>query len=474
MINVSIEFRLLFVQFDDSYYLAYVQSSHRDRPNEILVKSEEYCSSITEVFNEQFANLHLLRRIKYYHMPCQINPKLHCFYDEEYMCFCEDDRRANCLTFSHNNTYKCLESDGDCQNGGQCFQDKQNCPTSSACLCPMCYYGFKCQFSAYGLFLSLDAILCYHIQPHVYLTNQSTIVKISIGLTTAMLTIGTLSGFLCILTFRVKKLHIVGCGIYLFGASISFLTSAWIFACKFLFLLLFQVQIFTNHSLLLAQCVLLDSLLQISIRFGDWVISCVAFVRLLNVIQGIHFNQSKSKRIAKRISCLLLLFIISTTIHDSFFRELIYDEEEQRTWCVVRYSTSLRTFNSTLNFFHFLVPVMTNFISALVIIIVVARTRSIIHKNSSFKQHLIQQLRKHKHLLISPIILTVLALPRLIIAISNCMTSVREPYLYLVAYFLPISPSLLIFSIFVLTSETYRKTFLKSIKIHLTRQIFRN
>jgi hypothetical protein len=100
-----------------------------------------------------------------------------------------------------------------------------------------------------------------------------------------------------------------------------------------------------------------------------------------------------------------------------------------------------------------------------VVIIIAARTRSNSQKKTPFKEHLREQLQHHKHLLISPLILVVLALPRLIISfLSGCMKSARDSWLYLIGYFISFVPSMMTFVVFVLPSEMYRKEFSKSMK----------
>ena len=73
-------------------------------------------------------------------------------------------------------------------------------------------------------------------------------------------------------------------------------------------------------------------------------------------------------------------------------------------------------------------------------------------------------MNEHKHLLISPIVLLLLATPRLIISlVSGCVDPSENPWLYLCAYFISFTPPMLIFVVFVLPSKLYRKTFKESI-----------
>ncbi|CAF0990589.1 unnamed protein product [Adineta steineri] len=65
------------------------------------------------------------------------------------------------------------------------------------------YYQLPCQmFTRYGFGHSLDALLGYHILPHINIFHQPTIVKISI-------------------TFREKALRTNGCAFYLLASPIA-------------------------------------------------------------------------------------------------------------------------------------------------------------------------------------------------------------------------------------------------------------
>jgi Na+/H+ antiporter NhaD/arsenite permease-like protein len=95
----------------------------------------------------------------------------------------------------------------------------------------------------------------------------------------------------------------------------------------------------------------------------------------------------------------------------------------------------MRIFDSIMYIFHFFIPFSINLISATLIIIMVARTHSITRKQQTYRQHLRQEFHQHKHLIISPIILVILAFPRLIISfLSGCMKSIRDPWLFHFAY----------------------------------------
>jgi hypothetical protein len=194
-------FHLVFIELPvKNYYFAIVQNIYnRSTTIARMIDSSHRCKHISEIFNETFVQLHLLRRIKYYHLPCQnVSLNLSCFYDDIHLCICQQhgqQRLSNCFEFNHNMTFNCLDQ-SVCENGAQCFQDVVDCPQRSICVCPPCFYGTHCQFSTSGFGLSLDAILGYHIIPNVGIRHQPIIVKISVLLAIIIVVAGLISGVL--------------------------------------------------------------------------------------------------------------------------------------------------------------------------------------------------------------------------------------------------------------------------------------
>jgi hypothetical protein len=332
------------------------------------------------------------------------------------------------------------------------------CPTSFICACPDCYYGLICQFSTKGLSLTLDARLGYRILPHMKFNQQPFVVKTAMTITIIMFCFGILSSLFSFLTFRTKKTREVGCGLYLYASSITSMITLTVFLIKFFFLLAFQMETLNADIIFHIQCRIVDFLLRFLLSNGDWLNTCVAIERTLNVSQGVTFNKIKSKRIAKRMIYIVLFGTFGTHIHD----QLVNNEEEQRTLCVTRYSSLLQIFDNTITVFHISLPFLINFFSTVFLIISATRIRSNAKKNQTFRRLLHEHFQRHKHILISSIILVLLASPRIIISLtSGCMKSGRDAWFYLIAYFISFIPSTLLFIIFILPSEMYRAEFNK-------------
>jgi len=380
------------------------------------------------------------------------------------MCLCNEDRYANCFHFNFEKKSNCTERT-ECENGGQCVQDLSICPSTTMCICAECYYGGKCQFTTKGFSLSLDVILAYQVRPHIDISRQRAAIKVSIAISSLMLFIDLICNTLSIMTFWSKKLRAVGCGLYIFVLSILSLVSVIILNLKLWGFILSQILLITNRTIVWIHCISMEFLLQSLLAIRDWLTACVAIERVFVVIKGVNFNKKKSQQTAQCIIITIVILTIISLMYDPIHRKLIDDREEHRTWCIVQYSSLMRTFDSVLQMFHFIIPFSINLISAMTIIVNVARTHSNAHKQQTYTQHLKEQLHHQKHLIISPIINIILSMPRLIISfLSGCMKSNRDPWLFLFGYFISFVPPLLTLFVFILPSETYKKKFDTMIK----------
>ena len=295
-------------------------------------------------------------------------------------------------------TYDCLGLNL-CENDGHCFQNHPLCPTTLLCVCRDCYYGSRCHFSTLGSSLSLDTILGYQIRANTSIARQPPVTRVAVALMITMFLLSSISNLMGLMTFRMQKTRDVGCGLYLFVSSIVSLMAMSTLMIKFWILLATQMGLVLSRSFVYLQCMSLEFLLRLLLTTGDWLSACIAVERAVNISQGVSFSKAKSKKLAKQIIPLVFLFTCFTYLHDPLSRSLIDDEEEQRTWCIVRYSSSLQKLDQVWSVWHFFLPFGINCISALIVIFTATRTRSLIHKNKSYKQLLREQFQRHKHLL---------------------------------------------------------------------------
>lgn len=459
-------FNIIFIETMSIYYLAYLQENRtRSATINIDILSKNRCLLIDQLFNKTFLEWKLIRRIKFYHQPCQERSDLACFYDDTLMCLCNLHQHANCFQYDHNTNYTCKDTNY-CNNAGQCFQDHPQCATTTICFCDECFYGSRCQLSTKGIGLSLDLMLGYHILPKIKFSQQPFIIHLTTSVAIFIASIGFVSNILTVLTLHGNKMLGTGCCVYIVISSWISLLIMSFFLFKTLFLILSHMGFIGHRSYLLIHCISVDFILRMFLHMTDWLNSSVAIERTITVLLGSKFDKKKSKYISSRVCLGILLFSLITSIHDPIYRYLIDDEDEQRIWCVTKYPSHIQIINSTLYVFHLLMPFIINSVSVILIILITTRRRFNLQKKQSITVHLHQQFQHHGHLLVSSIVLVLLALPRLIISFyTDCLKPTRNPWLFVFAYFISFIPVVTPFFIYILPSTEFRKHFFQTFTI---------
>ncbi|CAF1075127.1 unnamed protein product [Adineta steineri] len=341
-----------------------------------------------------------------------------------------------------------------------------------------CVIGDQCNFYLKGIGLTLDDILRNELQPNIVLNNQSFSIKFSAGLTIIMFVAGLINSILSFITFQHKDSQQVGCGMYLLTSSMTSLLAISMFIIKFWFVVLTHINVSTSLSVLRGGCAYIEPILKLFLYLDGWLNACVAVERAILIFKGVKFDKKKSKSIARRTILILPFCIFGTLIHELVYRQLfVYetgldkidmnktneDTNNRYVSCITHYSPSIQDYNTAILFFHLVGPFIVNLFSALFIIFGGAHQRSMARTNQNFKEHVKEQFCEHKQLIISPIVLLVLSIPRLIISLlPGCAKTSENLWLYLGPYFISFTPSMLIFLIFVVPSELYMKAFKQS------------
>ena len=235
------------------------------------IESKQRCQSIDEL-NKTLSRIEYIQRVKFYPLICRKDLELICFYDDHLMCICDSKRFSNCFAFKRTMNNNCQERHF-CENHGRCFENNQTCPTRLTCICPDCFYGSKCQFSTKGFLVSLDAILGYHIQQNIPLTQQPVIIKLSIALSIIMFVIGFLSSFVIfddISSENSSKSWMWK--LFIFFIDLFFDDYRHFNTYKFWHLILTQMLVTTNELYLYLSCITLDVTLNIFTTSNEWLI----------------------------------------------------------------------------------------------------------------------------------------------------------------------------------------------------------
>ncbi|CAF4291701.1 unnamed protein product, partial [Rotaria sordida] len=185
-------------------------------------------------------------------------------------------------------------------------------------------------------------------------------------------------GSLSIATFKLKNSREVGCGYYLLASSVTSMCMIIVLTIKIWQLILSQMSIITNRSILSIGCKSIEIILKSGLVSTEWLNACVSIERMFNIMSGISFNKTTSRIIAKRVIFIVIILTLITHIHDPLKRQLIddLDGDQQRIWCLSQYSSTLTVYNKFITLFHFLMPFSINMISAFITIIVAARSRA--------------------------------------------------------------------------------------------------
>jgi len=103
-------FHLIFIEFNRDYYLALLQHNYTSFVSiSTRILPDHRCKPISELLDNQILAYPTWRRAKYYHIPCQKQSDLVCFYDnDQFMCLCDIDRYANCFKFDYYRVYNCF------------------------------------------------------------------------------------------------------------------------------------------------------------------------------------------------------------------------------------------------------------------------------------------------------------------------------------------------------------------------------
>jgi hypothetical protein len=451
------------------YYLLAVRTADSQPLTEINteINPSGRCKPIDELFNRSVLAQPQLRRVKNYQRPClerNTNEQLRCFYDDQLICLCDKTNHVDCFNLESIPS-RC--SWNKCSDRGICVQDNELCPTTSLCLCEPCSFGSICQFSTDGYVLSLDAILGSHIRPNgTSLLHQTQVIQITVSILSILLVFGGVFNAFTVGTFSQRIAREVGCGLYLFVSSFLGLLTMITLMCKIIVLL------YTDQSNV--SCSLTEFLLKWLPTSCEWMNACVAVERTLAVIYQTAFSRSESKRVSKWIGTSVLVFVGIICSPELIFRRMKHDNQDDRFWCVLTINAgqpTLRTMYTVSNIFLFLFPVIINLISGVVIVMGTlnskARTkrnpipaitnttnRRINKKRCGALQ---QQIMKHKHILIGPVLLALLSLPRLIFTFIFVCTKLDErPFLNIFGYLLGFLPSMAVFFAFILPSQAYR------------------
>ncbi|CAF1466123.1 unnamed protein product [Adineta ricciae] len=434
---------------------------------EFHINESSRCLPIRDLLKKSISNAPPLKRAKYFHQLCKERQgTLGCFYDSQLICRCGNNHNAICFNFETSwSSHRCTER--TCNNRGICVQDQIDCPTHSVCICDPCADGPDCEFNTRGYSISLDAIIGsnYH---------QSTVIRTSIIVLIALITVGSLLNFLAIGVFSQNTIRNTASGFYLLISSFIGLFTLLILGAKVSLLLSTSVRrMHTNVS-----CALIEFFLKWFLAANEWLDVCVAVERALTILKGAAFNATRSKRIAKWIVIAVLILLGCLSSVELVFRRALLDQQDGRVWCVLTLDRDqhalMHILYAAYNILLIVLPLIINLSSAAMIIrgTVQSKQRTKKEKDTHLQLIVKKEISKHKHIIIGPLVLGLLAIPRLVFTfIFVCTKLNRRPFLNFFVYLLGFLPSIANLFVFVLPSTLYNTALHTFIKQRLSNNL---
>ncbi|CAF1102858.1 unnamed protein product [Rotaria sp. Silwood1] len=304
--------------------------------------------------------------------------------------------------------------------------------------CSSCFYGPVCQFSTtyYGI-ISLQTLLC-------------SFEYIPTGILISIFLFSSICNLFSIGTFCQSNAREMGSGIYRLWISI-------IGQCG-LTIIVIHILMEKNNSGIIG-CFILEYLRKALHASYDSLTACTTLERTMVIYQGLAFNKIHSRRLAKLIIPILIIYHFLNIFYEPFYRQLIYSLN--RYWCILKFSNhSIIIYQSVTNICHFILPYFINLILPIIWVLALTKKKLILNKNLSIWINLKNILFTYKYTIISCYILVLLNTPRLIFTFYlTCIKLQWQNTVYIIAYFLSLVPLMTNLFIFVLPSPKYRPEF---------------
>ncbi|CAF4879630.1 unnamed protein product [Rotaria sp. Silwood1] len=219
-----------------------------------------------------------------------------------------------------------------------------------------------------------------------------------------------------------------------------------------------------NYTVNMILCKSITFLLSCFTRLCFWLTAFVSVERVCVTIypSGIWIKKPK---VAIIITISTILFILGLHTHELIYYNVVPDPKYTKngTWCVTQYNKQVSFYNQAITIFNYIIPCLINFVSALILILVVARKRANTNKQKSYIKVFQQQLQHYKELFIPSVFIILSALPQFIISFSLACTEFLDipwqRYLVITAYFLSYLPQMTNYILFILPSVLYKTEF---------------
>ena len=454
------------------YFLLYVILKDIWRMNITSVMNQtNYCPSISYLSERTFIfsnESNRTRIIFKYHLLCDKPYSLLCFQDEHFFCLCDNSSRAECSQYN-SKADQCIVRNR-CRVDGQCIQGDLENRRDFLCLCPRCYYGSICQYNTQLFSFTLETLLTNDLYSSSIVIQQ-LFFCLSIIIPLIVLIIGGINNICCFFTFNRSKPLLVGTGHLLGTVSIINQFTLFMLLLKFLHLTLSIKGFMINAVMNTIFCKVFSYFLVCFHRMSYWLMSMIAIERVYVTwfLTGTWLN---NPRITKRIIASIIISTMVCDIHELIYYQSIDDPKSENsnysTWCVTSYPSAVSIYNQFNIILNYIVPFVINFLSTIIIIIIITRKRVQVSTRNSdrltFRTYT-DLLIKNKELIFAPLITMVpqlFSIPQFILSLSLACQEFDvawQRYLLMISYFIMYLPQVISYKLYVSPSSFYTEEY---------------
>jgi hypothetical protein len=467
-----------------SYYLISLRRQISSPSVNTSVISRNLCQNVSEIFNETILNEYsYLKRLKFYHLPCNHDHNLRCFFDDYRMCICTESHNSDCYFFYHE--YSICNY---CKNDGLCLRQKPNEDQwKFRCLCQKCSFGSLCQFLSGNYFITLDMLIGIEMKTgNTSFNQQSTTIHLTLMFLILIILIGLIFNTISIVVFSNKKLRQVGCDLYLLYLTIVSQTGLILLFLRFIYMIIIQMYVVDNLLFIQISCISLEYLLRLIPSLFDWLTVCISIERAYTVIKDVQFTKVialKTLKFSRWITLIVFLLNILTTLHRPFYLVLVdeltlNDEPAGHPWCILDLATTRwNIYEKIINICHLIIPFILNLLSVTGFILHKTNFEltSATRKNKDTRYVIMkEQLLKYKPLIISPLVILILEIPRFVFTFTlACIEHPWQRYVHLASYLISFLPLTGVLFIYILPSPKYKKQLQAFVKKRFRISLFK-
>ncbi|UJR12145.1 hypothetical protein I4U23_016322 [Adineta vaga] len=380
-----------------------------------------------------------------------------CFAYDGYLCYCNylKSNQSNCLSYQR--TYITCNY---CQNQGHCVQGDLTNRTDFICVCPKCVTGILCQFSSSRFSISLEFLFEKNDWGYGHFIAP-----------VILFIIGMILNSLSIITFTHKKLRTNGVAVHLLATSLCSLLIMILLLARIIYLYMIR-RIVILHRINIVLCKILPMLMYTFYYTSLWLMAIVTVERAVSVLWFSLWSWLQELRKAILLVLVIILIVSSSNYIFISQYQLFNHPDYIFPWCVREISLNQQLFTYALALIHQILPFLINIIAALIIILVI--TRSKIHAHRKTKHNtLMDETRKRLDLLLGPVVCFLAQLPEIIILFLNACdydTSTWFSPVTLCIYYISFLPQMSIFFLYVTPSKQYYDIFKKDTSLgkHIT------